>query len=199
MKITRFIEFIKEEFNDPQESYIKMLLLSIKDEINSIFEEESERVESGEKTIAKAKSDSKNKKRKTLKDQGVSLESNEISLYSKLYDSLTVKFSDNLNSWYSIIFMVDIKDATPTDPNKDFKMEDIKKCTVKVRKYDSDTDTLINWLSMTVGIEKKKGAWNWTVNSDNEEEKKTLGTEDFLTYIKVEIDGKDTSFEIETE
>ncbi len=199
MKITRFIEFIKEEFNDPQESYIKMLLLSIKDEINSIFEEESERVESGEKTIAKAKSDSKNKKRKTLKDQGVSLESNEISLYSKLYDSLTVKFSDNLNSWYSIIFMVDIKDATPTDPNKDFKMEDIKKCTVKVRKYDSDTDTLINWLSMTVGIEKKKGAWNWTVNSDNEEEKKTLNTEDFLTYIKIEIDGKDTSFEIETE
>jgi hypothetical protein len=199
MKITRFIEFIKEEFNDPQESYIKMLLLSIKDEINSIFEEESERVESGEKTIDKAKSDSKNKKRKTLKDQGVSLESNEISLYSKLYDSLTVKFSDNLNSWYSIIFMVDIKDATPTDPNKDFKMEDIKKCTVKVRKYDSDTDTLINWLSMTVGIEKKKGAWNWTVNSDNEEEKKTLNTEDFLTYIKVEIDGKDTSFEIETE
>lgn len=199
MKITRFIEFIKEEFNDPQESYIKMLLLSIKDEINSIFEEESERVESGEKTIAKAKSDSKNKKRKTLKDQGVSLESNEISLYSKLYDSLTVKFSDNLNSWYSIIFMVDIKDATPADPNKDFKMEDIKKCTVKVRKYDSDTDTLINWLSMTVGIEKKKGAWNWTVNSDNEEEKKTLNTEDFLTYIKVEIDGKDTSFEIETE
>ena len=199
MKITRFIEFIKEEFNDPQESYIKMLLLSIKDEINSIFEEESERVESGEKTIAKAKSDSKNKKRKTLKDQGVSLESNEISLYSKLYDSLTVKFSDNLNSWYSIIFMVDIKDATPADPNKDFKMEDIKKCTVKVRKYDSDTDTLINWLSMTVGIEKKGGAWNWTVNSDNEEEKKTLNTEDFLTYIKVEIDGKDTSFEIETE
>lgn len=199
MKITRFIEFIKEEFNDPQESYIKMLLLSIKDEINSIFEEESERVESGEKTIAMAKSDSKNKKRKTLKDQGVSLESNEISLYSKLYDSLTVKFSDNLNSWYSIIFMVDIKDATPADPNKDFKMEDIKKCTVKVRKYDSDTDTLINWLSMTVGIEKKGGAWNWTVNSDNEEEKKTLNTEDFLTYIKVEIDGKDTSFEIETE
>lgn len=199
MKITRFTQFIKEEFNDPQESYIKMLLLSIKDEINSVFEEESEKVESGEKTIAKAKSDSKNKKRKTLKDQGVSLESNEISLYSKLYDSLTVKFSDNLNSWYSIIIMVDIKDATPTDPNKDFKMEDIKKCTLKVRKYDSDTDTLINWLSMTVGIEKKRGAWNWTVNLGNEEEKKTFNTEDFLTHIKVEIDGKDTSFEIETE
>lgn len=199
MKIRKFYQFLTEELNDPQESYIKMLLLSIKDEINSIFEEESEKIESGEKTIAKAKADSKNKKKKSLKDQGVSLESNEISLYSKLYDSLTIKFSDNLSSWYSIIIMVDIKDATPTDPNKDFKMEDIKKTTVKMRKYDSDTDTLINWLSMTVGIEKNDSQWMWTVNPNDEKEKKTLDTEDFLTYIKVEIDGKDTSFKIETE
>ncbi|NBP16527.1 hypothetical protein EBU95_19420 [bacterium] len=199
MNIRKFNQFIGEALNDPQESYIKMLLISIQNEINSIFEEETEGDVSGEKSILKAKLDSKNTKKKTLKDQGVTLESNEISLFSKMYDSLTIKFSDNLDAWYSIMILVDIKDATPKDPNKDFKMEDIKKCTIKVRKYDSNTDTLVNWLSMTVQIEKKKDGWNWTVNSGDEKNKQTLNTEDFLTFVKVEIDGQDTSFQIETE
>ncbi|NDF16542.1 MAG: hypothetical protein EB079_01040 [Verrucomicrobia bacterium] len=198
MSIRKFKQFITEELNDPQETYIKMLLMNIREEINSIFEEESENIPSGEKTISQAKLDSKKKKKKTLKDQGITLESSEISLYSRLYDSLTIKFSDNLSSWYSVIILIDLKDAAPKDPKKDFRMEDIKKATIKIRKYDSDTDTLINWLSMTVEIEKKS-SWNWTVNKDDEKKKQTLTTEDFITFIKSEIDGQDKSFQIETE
>jgi len=51
---------------------------------------------------------------------------------------------------------------------------------------------------MTVEIEKKSG-WNWTVNKDDEKKKQTLTTEDFITFIKSEIDGQDKSFQIETE
>ena len=100
MKIIKYTEFIKEEFTDTPESYIEVALKQIKKKIDKMFEfqevsdfDPSEE-EEGDKEIRKAKLDSKKKSDISFKDLGVRLESSEISKYSKLHDSLTIKFSD---------------------------------------------------------------------------------------------------------
>lgn len=189
MKIRKFIDFINEELmNDTPESYVEMVLNQLKRKIDKIFEYQEDDVEieesdeEKEKSIQKAKLDSKKKGKMTFKDMGISLESNEISKYSKLYDSLTVKFSDNLESWYSLIIMIDIKEALPKDATKDFKMEDIKMAYVKFKKYDANTDDLIGQITRNIEIKKID--------------------EDFLIDLKIEIDdkfGDEEEFKIETE
>ena len=188
MKIRKFTEFINEELmNDTPESYVEMVLSQLKRKIDKIFEYQDGEVEVSEddeeeKSIRKAKQDSKKKGKMTFKDMGLSLESNEISKYSKLYDSLTVKFSDNLESWYSLIVMIDIKEALPKDATKDFKMEDIKMAYVKFKKYDANTDDLIGQITRNIEIKKID--------------------EDFLIDLKIEIDdkfGDEEEFKIETE
>jgi hypothetical protein len=99
-----------------------------------------------------------------------------------MYDSLTLKFSDNLDSWYSVIFMIDIKEALPKDATKDFKFEDIKMAYIKFKKYDANTDDLIGQITKNVEIKKID--------------------EDFLVDLKIEIDdkfGEEEEFKIETE
>ena len=188
MKIRKFTEFINEELmNDTPESYVEMVLSQLKRKIDKIFEYQDGEVEVSEddeeeKSIRKAKQDSKKKGKMTFKDMGLSLESNEISKYSKLYDSLTVKFSDDLESWYSLIVMIDIKEALPKDATKDFKMEDIKMAYVKFKKYDANTDDLIGQITRNIEIKKID--------------------EDFLIDLKIEIDdkfGDEEEFKIETE
>ena len=186
MKIRKFIDFINEELmNDTPESYVEMVLNQIKRKIDKIFEYQEGDIEQDdekEKSIQKAKYDSRKKGKMTFKDMGITLESNEISKYSKLYDSLTVKFSDNLESWYSLIIMIDIKEALPKDATKDFKIEDIKMAYVKFKKYDSNTDDLIGQITKNVEIKKID--------------------EDFLIDLKIEIDdkfGEEEEFKIETE
>lgn len=194
MKIRKFYEFLNEELmNDTPENYIEMALNQLKRKIDKMFEfqeetpeeplfdEESEEKKSKEKSIGQAKKDSKDKNKMSFKDLGVTLDSNEISKYSKLYDSLTVKFSDNLDSWYSLIIMIDIKEALPKDPNKDFKFEDIENAYIKFKKYDANTDDLIGQITKNVKIKKID--------------------EDFLVDLKIEIDdkfGDEEEFEIET-
>ena len=186
MKIIKFIDFINEELmNDTPESYVEMVLSQIKRKIDKIFEYQEDDIEQDdekEKSIQKAKYDSMKKGKMTFKDMGITLESNEISKYSKLYDSLTVKFSDNLESWYSLIIMIDIKEALPKDATKDFKIEDIKMTYVKFKKYDANTDDLIGQITKNVEIKKID--------------------EDFLIDLKIEIDdkfGEEEEFKIETE
>lgn len=197
MKIRKFLDFINEEvLNDTPENYVEMALNQLKRNIDKMFEfqeseteeepiftEEESEVSSKkkEKSIQKAKKDSKNKNKMSFRDMGVTLDSNEISKYSKLYDSLTVKFSDNLDSWYSLIIMIDLKEAVPKDANKDFKVEDIKTAYIKFKKYDANTDDLIGQITKNVPIKKID--------------------EDFLVDLKIEIDdkfGDEEEFEIET-
>jgi hypothetical protein len=184
MKIIKFTEFIKEELmNDTPESYIEIALNQLKKKIDKMFEfqdDSDEEPEEGEKSIKKAKIDSKGKSRMSFKDLGVRIESSEISKYSKMYDNLTIKFSDP-DSWYNLYIAIDIKDAIPKDKNKDFSYEDIEKCFIKFKKYDKDTNDVVGQITKNVDMK----------NID----------EDFLIDLKIEIDdkfGDEEEFEIET-
>lgn len=187
MKVIKFTEFIKEELlNDTPETYISSLLSKLKRQIDEMFEgTDDDEVESGEKSIQKAKEDSKKKKSQmTFKDLGLRHESSEISKYSKLYDSLTVVFRDD-EFMYHLIIMVDIKEALPKDPNKDFKMSDIKMCYIKFKKYSlvgKDIE-LVGQISKNVEIKKLD--------------------EEFIIDLKIELDkefgGDEEKLEIETE
>jgi hypothetical protein len=185
MKIRKYTDFIKEEFTDTPESYIEVALKQIKKKIDKMFEfqEESETSdeEEGDKEIRKAKLDSKNKSEMSFKDLGVRLESSEISTYSAMHDSLTVKFSDD-EATYSLLISIDLKDALPTDSNADYSYEDIEKCYMKLKKYNLDTFEVIGQITKNVEIKKID--------------------EDFLIDLKIEMDdkfGDDEEFEIETE
>lgn len=210
MKINKFLQFIKEEFNDTPEQYISIALMKIKKRIDRMFEDESEEESEfnepqkniftddfSKKKKTKKKTKKKNSLEKakkrgereeeeenklTLKDLGVKLESSEISKYSKLYDSLTVKFSDD-ESFYSLIIIIDLKEGIPKDPNKDFSANDISKCYIKFKKYDIDTFDIIGQLTKNVEIKK--------IN------------EDFLINLKIELDDefgdREDEFKIKTE
>lgn len=184
MKIIKFYDFITEELNDTPESYVNSLLSKLKRDIERMFEFQEEDVtdEVKEKTPIQAKKDFKDKSKLTFEDLGLRLESNEISKYSKLYDSLTVKFSDD-RFMYTMIIMVDLKEALPTDPNKDFSIEDIKNCYVKFKKYDVNSFDIIGQISKNVEIKKLD--------------------ENFIIELKLELDeqfgSEEEEFEIETE
>ena len=185
MKIIKFTEFIKEEIiNDTPESYVELALKQLKKKIDKMFEfqeNENDEEEAEEKTIKKAKIESKDKSKMSLRDMGVRLESSEISKYSKLYDSLTVKFTDDSGT-YSLFIAIDLKDALPKDPAKDYSYDQIEKCYIKFKKYDLDTFEVIGQLTKNVEIKKID--------------------EEFLINLKIELDdtfGEEEEFEIETE
>jgi hypothetical protein len=188
MKVIKFTEFIKEELlNDTPETYISTVLTQLKRKIDRMFEYEgSDREPEGEKTqksIQKAKAEAKDKSKMSFKDLGLRLESSEISKYSKLYDSLTVTFQD-ANYMYTMILMIDIKEGIPKDATKDFKLEDVKNCYIKFKKYDINANfEIIGQISKNVEIKKI--------------------SEEFIIDLKLELDetfGDDEEqFEIETE
>jgi hypothetical protein len=148
MKIRKYTEFIKEELHDTPESYISTALSQIKVKIDKMFDFQEEDSDDKIQTIDNVKR--KSKDAMSFKDLGVELESSEISKYSKLYDSLTVKFSD-VSGWYSLIIMIDIKEGIPKDPEKDFDFEDITKCYVKFKKYNNE-DEIVGQLTKTIDI-----------------------------------------------
>lgn len=186
MKIRKYTEFIKEELTDTPESYIETALKQIKKKIDKMFEFqevsyfEPSSEEEGDKEIRKAKLDSKNKSDISFKDLGVRIESSEISKYSAMHDSLTIKFSDDAAT-YDLYISIDLKDALPKDPNADYSYEDIEKCFMKLKKYNLATFEVIGQLTKTVEINKID--------------------EDFLIGLKIDMDdkfGDDEKLEIET-
>ncbi len=187
MKVIKFTEFIKEELlNDTPETYISTLLSQLKRKIDKMFEYEGsdrEPEEQTTKSIKQAKEDSKDKSKMSFKDLGLRLENSEISKYSKLYDSLSVTFQD-ADFMYTMIIMIDIKEALPKDANKDFTIDDIKNCYIKFKKYDIAADfEILGQISKNVEIKKI--------------------SEDLIIDLKLEIDetfGDDEEeFQIETE
>jgi hypothetical protein len=191
MKIRKFIEFIKEEFNDTPETYIETALGQIKKKIEKMFEFEGQEDDSmGEpeqkpknKSIKSAKEEGIGKdKSMTFKDLGVRLESAEISKYSKQYDNLTVKFSDD-EATYNLFIMIELKEAMPKEPDADFSIDDIEKCYIKFKKYDLDTFDVIGQITKNANIKD--------IN------------EEFLIDLKIELDEKfgeeGEEFSIETE
>lgn len=188
MKIRKYTDFINEEIiNDTPESYVEIALKQIKRKIDRMFEFQERETEEespegeNEKSIKMAKSESKDKSKMSLKDLGVRLESSEISKYSKMYDNLTIKFSDD-DATYNLYLAIDLKDALPKDATKDFSYEDIKTCYIKFKKYDLDTFEVIGQITKNVEIKKID--------------------EEFLVDLKIEMDdkfGEEEEFEIETE
>ena len=182
MKIIKYTEFINEEFNDTPESYIETALNQIKNKIDKMFDYEEVNSDDVENiSIQKAKLNSKDKSKITFKDLGIRLDSSEISKYSKMYDSLTVKFSDS-TSLYNLFISIDIKEGIPKNPEEDFSFEDIENCFVKFKKYDLDTFDVIGQITKNVKIK------------DIDEE--------FIIELKIELDDKfgdeDEKLEIET-
>lgn len=185
MKIRKFVDFINEELNDTPETYIETALKQLQKKIGKMFEDQVEQEDDKapeEKTsLKKAKSKGKEKKL-SFKDLGVQLESSEISKYSKLYDSLTIKFSD-ANATYNMLLLIDIKDGMPKDPTKDFSFEEIENCFIKFKKYDLDTFEVVGQMTKNVKIKDID--------------------ENFLVDLKIELDDKfgdeDEKLEIETE
>jgi hypothetical protein len=180
MIIIKYSDFIKENLQDTPENYISIVLNKLKNKLDKIFDykEDSDDVVLNPEELKRVKSD-----KISFKDLGVRLESSEMSKYSKLYDSLTIKFSDDQNT-YTLIIMIDIKEAIPEDKEKDFDpLKDIKKCYVKFKKYNLDTFEIIGQLSRNVKIKDID--------------------EDFIIDLKIEIDDSfdesDDEFEIETE
>jgi hypothetical protein len=191
MKIRKYADFINEEIiNDTPESYVEIALKQIKRKIDKMFEfQENEEqpedqpidTEDNKKSIKRAKAESKDRSKMSLKDLGVRLESSEISKYSKMYDNLTVKFSDD-DATYNLYLAIDLKDALPKDATKDFSYEDIKTCYIKFKKYDLDTFEVIGQITKNIEIKKID--------------------EEFLVDLKIEMDdkfGDEEEFKIETE
>jgi hypothetical protein len=179
MNIIKYNEFIKENLQDTPENYICIVLNKLKKKLDKVFDYKED---SDDEVLKPEELKRVNSDKMSFKDLGVRLESSEMSKYSKLYDSLTIKFSDDQNT-YTLIIMIDIKEAIPEDKEKDFDpLEDIKKCYVKFKKYDLDTFEIIGQLSRNVKIKDID--------------------EDFIIDLKIEIDDSfdesDDEFEIET-
>ena len=188
MRVRKYLDFIKEEFNETPESYISTALSQIKQKIDKMFDFQEGDIdnppEPEEDPTKIKKISTKDSNKMTFEDLGVTLESSEISKYSKLYDSLTVKFTDDSNT-YTLIIMIDIKEAIPTDQEKEknFDSDDIEDCYIKFKKYSLDNLTeIIGQLNKNIKIK------------DIDEE--------FLIDLKIELDekfgGDEDEFEIET-
>jgi hypothetical protein len=188
MRIIKFLEYIKEELDTP-ESLVEMRLKEIKNKLDKVFEYDVELPD--EDIVIKPEELEKIKGDKlTLRELGIELESSEISKYSKLYDSLTIKFSDDQNT-YTLIIMIDLKEAANSnnkeegdeEESKDKNPEDIESCSIKFKKYSLDRlSEIVGQLSKTVKIDDID--------------------EDFLIDLKIELDekfGDEEEFKIETE
>jgi hypothetical protein len=188
MRVRKYLDFIKEEFNETPESYISTALSQIKQKVDKMFDFQEGDIdnppEPEEDPTKIKKISTKDSNKMTFEDLGVTLESSEISKYSKLYDSLTVKFTDDSNT-YTLIIMIDIKEAIPTEQEKEknFDSDDIEDCYIKFKKYSLDNLTeIIGQLNKNIKIK------------DIDEE--------FLIDLKIELDekfgGEEDDFEIET-
>lgn len=179
MKITKFHEYIKETLNDTAEDYVEQALRDILDKINEMFpEDENEESEDELISFAQARKKGDEKaaaaKKINFKDYGAELIDANISRQS---GTLTVTIEE-AEAWYKIYFMIDIKQAVPTD-TEDFDFEKIKDCRIKFVRYNNG-DKIDKKISETVPLKEID--------------------EDKLIELKLKVDGDKTEgLGIETE
>jgi len=186
MMVYKFSDFVNEKVYDSPHGYIKARLLQIEQKIKDIFQTdftEEEEVES----FTKRNLQDKKKDGKISFDQlGITEYTIQKSNYSKIQDNVRVRFFDE-DFMYDLIFFLDLKDGVPKATDKDFKLEDIKDCFVKFKKYDQSSFELLAQIPpKTIEIDKLSS--------------------DLLIELKIEIDESSPSsssgeaeFEIETE
>lgn len=179
MKISKFLDYIRENINDTAEDFVEQALRGIRDKIQQMFpEEEQEESEDEVISFAQARQKGKEKedaaKKLTFQDYGTILVDADLSRQAA---TLTITLEE-AESWYKIYFMIDIKQAVPT-PDKDFSVDDIKDCRVKFVRYNNG-DKIDREVSKTVPMK------------DIDEE--------LLVELKIEVDGAETEgLGIETE
>lgn len=180
-KVFRFYEYLRENINDVPEQYVENVLRKLKTKFEKMFS--TDKVEDGEiKRFGEVQKDEEKKEKMSLADFNLELQSCEFSKYSKVFDNLRVKFSDE-KYLYDLLITVDLKDAVPQDATKDFTDDDIETCQLKFKKYDIDTFELLGQIIKTANIKEID--------------------EDKLVELKMEIDeeygAEEEEFEIETE
>jgi len=177
-KVFKYYEYLKENVNDVPEQYVEAALRKLKTKFEKMFAFDV--VDDGE--IKKFGEAPEEKSGMSLRDLNLELQSCEFSKYSKVFDNLRVKFTDE-RYLYDLLITIDLKDAVPTNPDEDFSDDKIEKCFVKFKKYDNESFELLGQISKTSEIKK--------IN------------EDFLMELKLDIDKEygeeEEEFEIETE
>jgi|LakMenE18May11ns_1017448.scaffolds.fasta_scaffold9563646_1 hypothetical protein len=189
MKIIKYSQFINEDnYQDTPEEYVKTALIKLKKKIDSFFEEQSQE-ESDEKevmTMAKAKKKGEEKKKEegklSFKELNVNLESSELSKYSAIFDSITIKYSDP-EFLYNLFITISLSSGINPDKTKDFSDKEIKECSYKFKKYDVNNFELLGQIGpKTIEIDKID--------------------EEFLVNLKIELDdeygGEEEELEFET-
>lgn len=180
-KVYKYSEFLVETIHDTPETYIGVSLKKLEKRINKMFS--GAEVEDGEvkRFGEKGDLDRKEEGEMSFIDLGLQKQSLQISK-SKLYHRLKLQFSDE-EFLYDMTFTVDLRDALPTNKEKDYSDKDVKKCQIKFKKYSLDDFELISGpLEETVEIEKID--------------------EEYLIELKIKLDENDEEeedFEIETE
>lgn len=180
-KVFRFYEYLRENINDVPEQYVENVLRKLKTKFEKMFS--TDKVEDGEiKRFGEVRDQEEKKEKMSLADFNLELQSCEFSKYSKVFDNLRVKFSDE-KYLYDLLVTIDLKDAVPQDATKDFTDDDIKTCQVMFKKYDADTFELLGKIVKNVDIKDID--------------------EDMLVELKMDIDKEygeeEEEFEIETE
>jgi hypothetical protein len=192
-KILRYFDFIKEELSDTPQSYIKNKLKQLQKAFNDLFESQEEGSDEEFISIEDAKKNKKSDKK--LSDLGVRLDSSEISLYSQMNDSLTVKYSDDESS-YTIIIFINIKEGLENG-NNNFSEDDIKKIDVKFKKYLNDID-LVGETRYSVNLDRKDSEFVFSIsegesedeNEENEDSGEKMTLLEFLEFLKSDFDDK---------
>jgi hypothetical protein len=184
-KIYKYSEYLKENIQDTPETYVENALRKLENRLKNMFE--TDKVENGEvkRYGTLVDKDRKEKGEMSFKDLGLELQSLELSKYSKVYDNVKMKFTDE-KFLYDMTFTIDLKDAVPKDDTKDFSDKEIENCQIKFKKYDQDNFKI---LGPPGGLTKTA-----KISEINEE---------YLIYLKIELDddngGEEEEFEIETE
>lgn len=187
MKIVKFFDFIKEDVQETAPNMTSIALTQLKRKIDKMFEYQDD-IESSDDVERKPEEVKKMTKKKgdkiTFKSLGVFLESSEVSKYSKSYDSLTIKFSDDMNT-YTLYILMDIKEGLPKQEEKPMS------CDIKFKKYDLDTFEVIGQIPSPIDGDKSEYL---KVPIDEIDE-------DYLVDLKIKLDkstGEEEEFKIET-
>ena len=183
MKIISFSQYSNSnkvnEMHDTPENYVGVALNKLKRKIDKMFEHTDSKKQSG-KVLTPEELEKVDPSKISFKDLGMIMDSSEVSKYSKLYDSFTIKFRDAQNA-YTMIIMIDIKEAIPEEDEENFGSEDIENAYIKFKKYDANGIEMIGQIDKNVKIK----------NID----------EAFLIDLKIEIDDEydeGEEFEIQT-
>ena len=182
-KIYKYFEYLKENIQDTPETYVENALRKLENRLRNMFE--TDKVENGEvkRYGTMVDKDRKEKGEMSFKDLGLELQSLELSKYSKVYDNVKMKFTDE-KFLYDMTFTIDLKDAVPKDDTKDFSDKEIENCQIKFKKYDQDNFKILSQPSPKTA----------KISEINEE---------YLINLKIELDddngGEEEEFEIETE